>query len=142
MIITLLAALSSLIIFFNKKIRDHSRPPLTAVKVNDRKLLSNVERNICDTLTGAGYYVSCRVPFGLTVLPIALIPFRCAVYPRMNPFQSAIISIYLSLKGWKVFFLSEKTDRQNFDDVINNVIDVLNKEVAIYKGNEPEGKVQ
>lgn len=142
MIVVLLATISSIFLYINRKFKGQTRPPFTTVRTNDRKLLSENERKVFDLLTGEGYYVSCKVPFGIAVLPIALIPFRCAVYPRKNVIQVAVISIYLSLKGWKVFFLTEKKGQKDILETVGKIQTLLQKEISSYKVEEPKEEIQ
>lgn len=134
----LLAAISSSFLYIYRKFSPHSRPPFTTVKKNERHLLPTDERKVYDYLTNEGYYVSCRFKYGNVVIPLALIPFRYAIYPKGNLLKCLVIQFYLSMMGWKVIFIPAKNKETEttgaFDEELKKIVLMLEKVVVSNKG--------
>ncbi|WP_280770480.1 hypothetical protein [Salipaludibacillus daqingensis] len=99
-----------------------SRPRITSVKEWKQNRLNEHERMIYEWLTSKGYYVSCHIREQNKVIPLALEPFRIALFEKNNnQLLNQFRLIYFSLKGWKSVFFSKEVTEDELKGLISEI---------------------
>lgn len=98
------------------------RPKITSVKVSKQNHLNENERTIYHWLTAKGYYVSCNIREQNKLIPLALEPFRIALFEKNNKQTfNQIRVIYFSLKGWKTVFFSKEMTESDLHGTLSQI---------------------
>jgi len=98
------------------------RPTITSVKEWKQHCLNKNQQTIYHSLTARGYYVSCHIQEQNKFIPLALEPFRIALFERKNnQFLNTFRSIYFSLIGWKIVFFSKQVTEIELLKIISNI---------------------
>lgn len=110
------------------------RPKITSVKKWKQNHLTENQLTIYNWLTAKEYYVSCNIREQNKLIPLALEPFRIAIFEKSNnQILNQLRLIYFLLKGSKTVFFSEEMTKSDLQGMLSQ-IEALHGNVSYLSG--------
>lgn len=108
------------------------RSKLVVVHSLRHKCTTDWEEHLFDQLTRKGFYVTPAVPCRLTTIPIALLPYKVAIFSfskKRWSFLQRIVTkqkiLYVRSNGWTVFTFPEEKLKGSTQEVVDEIVSQL-----------------